>query len=337
MPAQKEKTTNISLSFQELFKSYGEMLDIVKSIETFTRQTEILSLNPAVEAARAGNAGRGFKVISGEIKELALKSAQSNRKSAEQLEVIKNKVNDLFAARMADVAYDTIDKIDRNLFERNCDVQAWATFDKVMEAVETNDEEIYQQTTALLKNLVEIYEVYYDVFLTDINGAVIASGTNPNIIGKNMAEEEWFIDTIQKKKPTVIDMQYSEIVGGYTVGYNCPVLDRSNKVMGVLSTRFDWSYIYDIIDRAKISDSGQLLLINSSGLVIGSKNRDEVFKKSMSHIPVARKAMQGETYGYAIEARGSGSIDVIGYAHTRGYSAYKGKDWSVIAIETLQL
>ena len=54
-------------------------------------------------------------------------------------------------------------------------------------------------------------------------------------------------------------------------------------------------------------------------------------------MPAAKKAIQGETYGFSIESQSVGTIDIIGYAHTRGYNAYAGKDWSVIAIETLQL
>ena len=212
------------------------MLGIVKSIETFTRQTELLSLNSAIEAARAGNAGKGFKVISSEIKELALKSSESNKSSAELLGVIKTKVNEVFAARMADIAFDTIDKIDRNLFERNCDVQAWATFDKVLEAVAGDDSGDYREATALLKNLVRIYEVYYDVFIIDLSGVILASGSYLKNVGRDLSGESWFSQTVLTKQPTVIDMHYSELVNGYTVGYNCPICDKSGAVRGVLAT-----------------------------------------------------------------------------------------------------
>jgi hypothetical protein len=237
---------------------------------------------------------------------------------------------------MADIAFDTIDKIDRNLFERNCDVQAWATFDKVLEAVEEDDDAVRRQASALLKNLVDIYEVYYDVFIMDLGGVVLASGTYPKIVGQDMSGESWFQETVRTGCPTVIDMHYSEVIGGYTVGYNCPICDKGGTVKGVLSTRFNWSFIYDIIDSAKVSGSGQLLLINRDGFVIGSKNRDDVFKKSVSGMDEAKRAMQGETYGYSTRSN-DGSIDIIGFAHTRGYNAYKGKDWSVIAVETLEL
>jgi hypothetical protein len=324
---------DMSASFQELVSSYGKMS---ASIENFTRQTEILAINSAIEAARAGKAGKGFAVLSKAIKDLATQSAKSNNESAQQLEIIKVKVNEVFAVRMADIAFDIIDKIDRNLFERHCDVQAWATFDKVTAIVEENNDAIFRQTTALLKNLVDIYEVYYDVFITGLDGTVLASGTNPWLVGKNFKDENWFQDVSETQKPTVNDMCYLDIVGGYAVGYNCPVRGADGIVKGFLSTRFNWSFIYNIIQNAKVSNTGEILVINSKGIVIGSKNEDDVLKRDLSKIKAAQNAMKGQHYGYSIEIRSNSALTIIGYAHTQGYNAYKGLDWSALAVETIE-
>ncbi|OLN31155.1 hypothetical protein DSOL_2765 [Desulfosporosinus metallidurans] len=86
-----------SILLSELKDANQEMGQVIESIRQIAQHTNLLSLNSAIEAARAGEAGRGFSVVADEV----------------------------MAVRTADVAYDIIDKIDRNLFERNCDAQAW--------------------------------------------------------------------------------------------------------------------------------------------------------------------------------------------------------------------
>ncbi len=327
--------TDMSLLLKELMSSYDKMLNIVKNIEGITLQTEILSLNSAVEAARAGTAGRGFNVVAKEIKKLAENSARSNSESAQVIKSIQTKVNEIIAVRTADIAYDVMDKIERNLFERNNDVRAWSVFEKIVEYAEAPDESLREGVTLLLKNLVNIHEVYYDIYLTDMRGTLIAAGVNQDMVGKDMSKKMWYNDSIKTQKSVMADMHHSDTVKGYTVGYNSPIFNRAGVMCGILSTRFNWEYIYDIIDQAKVSANGDIYVINKNGLVIASKDRSDVLRKDLSGTEAVKKAISGETYGYAINKNKNGELVLTGYAHTRGYNTYRGKDWSVIVREQL--
>ncbi len=78
---------------QEMVSAMGNISEksmminnIIKTIDDIAFQTNILSLNAAVEAARAGAAGKGFAVVADEVRSLATKSAQSAKDTASLIE-----------------------------------------------------------------------------------------------------------------------------------------------------------------------------------------------------------------------------------------------------------
>jgi methyl-accepting chemotaxis protein len=74
--------SDLTSSMKSIYKSGEETQIIVQTIDQIAFQTQLLSLNAAVEAARAGDAGSGFAIVAEEVRKLALNTTKAAKETA---------------------------------------------------------------------------------------------------------------------------------------------------------------------------------------------------------------------------------------------------------------
>jgi hypothetical protein len=324
----------------------GIAADKIRTIKQVTASTRILALNALVESNRAGEAGRGFAVVANEVKGISGRISKVTHDLETELSTNIQEASRLGEAmvmhvrgnRLADLALNMIEIIDRNLYERSCDVRWWATDSAVVDALASRTDDACRYACKRLGVILDSYTVYLDLWVADASGTVIACGRPdryPRAIGTDVRNASWFRDAMSSRDGTefaVADISVSEPLNNSLVATYSTAIREGGEVhgrpLGALGIFFDWGpQSQAVVTGVRLSgeerERTRCLLIDSKGRVIASSNRQGIL----------REVFQLENGGQTMGNFRSNDGAIVGYALTPGYETYRGLGWYGVIVQ----
>jgi len=308
----------------------------IASLEQIMLKTRMLAINARLEAARAGEAGLSFSVVA---REMGTVADEVNAMSAELSEAVhtntalieqagRNMMLQLRGNRLADLARNAVEIMDRNLYERSCDVRWWATDSAVVDAVSAPAPDAARHASARLATILRSYTVYLDLWIADASGQIVCNGRPdryPGLAGRDVSGESWFIDGLKTATGddfAVCDIETNRALGGakvaaYSTAIRMDGAERGRPV-GVLGIFFDWQpQATTIVTGVSLSEDerarSRVMLLDSRMRVIASSD-----------------GRTGDTYALQADAPWGHYVKderLVAYGLTPGYETYAGLGW----------
>ena len=313
----------------------------VRDIRAVTGKLRILALNALIEAKHAGDKGAGFSVVADEVRSISGEVEGLARELGQEIVHLDELTQDMAVqsqgVRFIDLALNAVELIDRNLYERTCDVRWWATDAAVIDQAEAPDAARQAHACERLGVILDSYTVYIDLWLCDLEGRVIANGRpdRHRVIGSHVADRPWFSRAKALRSGSdfaVADIATEALLGNAQIATYATGVRRGGRadgeLLGVLGIHFDWApQAAAITQGVRLSEeeksTTRALLTDANGLVIAASDGKGILTERI-HLRTGGKAS-----GHYVEASGQS----LAFHRTPGYETYAGLGWYGVILQ----
>jgi hypothetical protein len=311
----------------------------IGEISTVNRMAKMLSVNALIVAARAGEAGKPFAVVAEEFKKISaeidvIAASMESEVAADLAELTavgSGILEHLRGQRFADLALNAIEIVDRNLYERTCDVRWWATDAAVVDCLQSPSPEKANHASKRLGIILDAYTVYLDLWICDTAGRVVATGRPtryPKTAQLSAAQAPWFQQAMRTTSGAdfaACDVQLEPALNDAAVATYATAIraggEADGKVIGVLGVHFDWRpQAQAVVEGVRLTDSerarSRVLILDQAHRVLAASDGRGVLSE------IINLDVSGGSMGCYVDKG-----QTIGYALTPGYETYAGMGW----------
>jgi len=243
-------------------------------------------------------------------------------------------------ASFALLAHETMDKVDRNLYEVDHNVRTWAELELMQEVI---TEDVDGKITSFLMGLYTQYGYYSSLLVLNRNG-VVAASSNPILIGRNFTEKDVYKNSVRGETHTE-DVHFDEEDRQWVVTFAVPIRAKFDpgRILGVLAAKWKASQLFAL---TKLGDTSlqplnyiDLVLIRKDGLMISAPASQEqgIFTRNLLEEGFRSGLAANEKKGgYLIELDQRKNRLLIGFNHSKGYRDFPGLGWIALVVQDVQ-
>jgi methyl-accepting chemotaxis protein len=278
--------SNSQQSMVEISESTNAINEAITIIDQIAFQTNILSLNAAVEAATAGEAGKGFAVVAQEVRNLASRSAEAAKEIKDLVENANNKAKD--GALISKKMYESFNELNTTIEQNTILINDVANANKnqmeslthINEAMESLDSITYKNTNIAkeTKNVATQTNDVAQSMIQAVNNNEYNSGVEKRISNFEFAQE---LNTLKidftKLKQSVLNQVNSNSMNISLENENKQNIDKfiSENQLNQFASSLQWKEFMNYYEVLK-----KELVVYGEGM----KERDDKKTLNASHI-----------------------------------------------------